>query len=237
MYISRSNGWRLLSHKSKSDIFEGIQNQSYQIVETLKEDYRSRVYRISLADHHYVLKIPNEKNTKPWIRFLTWFRSGEAFKNIRGMIKLKELEIDTTTPIIAAEKRSFGMVVDSWLVYEYLDGKSCLDKEEYYPSVVEKLKKMHAKGILHGDAQIRNFMWISGKIYVIDSNPKSTGLFTFSKTYEFAYLRKSAPGIDKYFGSINDSFWYKWSVQYDIYDRKLARWRKRVKKAIKGLFK
>jgi len=232
----KRDDWRLLSHKPESGIFDDIQNQSYQVTGVLKDDYRSKVYRIHLLERDYVLKIPNEKNTRPWIRFLTWFRLGEAFKNIRGMIKLDQLGIATTTPVLAAEKRSFGMVVDYWLVYEYLDGKSCLDEEEYYPAVVDKLREMHTKGILHGDAQIRNFMHSKEKVYVIDSNPKSTGIFEFSKAYEFAYLRKSAPGIDRFFGEISNSFWYKWSIQYDIYDRKLARWRKRVKKSIRDLF-
>ncbi len=235
MQILRKGTWCLLYNKVDEPIFEAIQKKDYEIIDVLKDDYRSRVYRIQLSGRDLVLKIPNEKNTQPWIRFLTWFRLGEAFKNIRGMNRLKELGIATTLPLIAAENRSFGMVVDSWLVYEYLDGQTCLDKEEHYPMVVEKLKEMHEKKVLHGDSQIRNFMYSDDKIYVIDSNPKPVGITGFSRAYEFAYLRKSAPGIEAYFGTVNDSILYKFAVSYDIYDRKLARFRKRIKKSLKAL--
>lgn len=233
MQITKRGSWRLLCETSTTNLFDKVQNNDFEIIDTLKDDYRSQVYRIRLSELDLVLKIPNEKNTRKWIRFLTWFRMGEAFKNVAGMNKLTQLGIDTIQPLIAAERRSFGMVVDSWLVYEYLDGNSCLNKEEHYPKVVEKLKAMHQKNILHGDAQIRNFMYANDTVYVIDSNPKSAGIFGFSKAYEFAYLRKSAPGIEAHFGNINESKMYRFAFSYDIYDRKLARWRKRVKKSIR----
>lgn len=235
MQKNKSGTWRLLYNKADLDFFESIQNKEFEIVDVLKDDYRSKVYRIRLSDRDLVLKIPNEKNTQPWIRFLTWFRIGEAFKNIKGMQKLRKLGISTTTPVMAAERRSFGMVVDSWLVYEYLDGHSCLDQKALYPKVVDQLKVLHQKGVLHSDAQIRNFMHLDEKIYVIDSNPKSVSLFGFDKAYEFAYLRKSAPGIEKYYGDINESFLYRFAISYDIYDRKLARFRKKIKRFFKRL--
>lgn len=237
MQVLKRDTWRILSNESNLNIFDQVQNRAYEVVSILKDDYRSRVYHIKLLEQDLVLKIPNEKNTRWWIRFLTWFRIGEAFKNIEGMSILHQLGISTTKPFIAAEKRSFGMVVDSWLVFEYLDGESCLGNDKHYPMVVKKLREMHNKGILHGDPQIRNFMYFKDIIYVIDSNPKSAGLFGFSKAYEFAYLKKSAPGIELYFGTVKNSKWYQWSVLYDIYDRKLARFRKRVKKPFKKLFR
>lgn len=224
--------WNIFSSKTDVIFFDIIDQKKYVVKNILKKHHRSLVYHIEINNKQYILKIPTEKNTRWWIRFTTLFRDGEAVKNIKGMIKYEELGLHSTRPVIAAEKRNWGMVTDSWLLYEYLDGEPCLDKKEYYPLVIEELKRIHRKGYLHGDSQIRNFLYKAGRIYVIDSNPKPIGLTAFSRAYEFAYLRKSAPGIENYFGEINDWWLYKLAYHYDIYERKFVNLRRKIKKVI-----
>ncbi|WP_157493904.1 lipopolysaccharide core heptose(II) kinase RfaY [Fulvivirga imtechensis] len=219
-----------MSKSQNISLFDMISEGQYTIKSPLKEHHRSDVYKIEINKQEYVLKTPKEKNKKWWIRFTTLFRDGEAFKNIKGMFKYEELGLHTTKPVMAAEKRKLGMVTDSWLLYEFLDGESCLDREEFYPMVVKELKLIHSKGYLHGDPQIRNFLHRSSQIYVIDSNPKRVGVTGFSRAYEFAYLRKSAPGIEAYFGEINNWRLYKLAFKYDIYERKFVRTRRKIKK-------
>lgn len=146
---------------------------------------------------------------------------------------LRSIGINTTKPVMAAEKRTFGMVTDSWLVYEYLQGENCLGKKNLYPEVVKLLKKIHDNGYLHNDPQIRNFMANENGIFVIDSNPTKPTLGALSKTFEYNYLAKSAPGIVKYFGSIKNSLLYKTTGRIDKIDRKWAGYRKKIKKAFK----
>lgn len=234
MEVILKKKWSLLCSPEDTYLFKEVQKKRYNKKKVLKNNQRSKVRIIKVEDKKYVLKVPKEKNNRTWIRITTWFRDGEAFKNIKGMLTYKELGIPSTEPVMAAEKRKKGMVVDSWLLYEYLKGKPCLGHEEYYPMVIEKLKEIHAKGYLHGDPQIRNFLYKKEdqKIYVIDSNPKPAGIFPFSKAYEFAYLRKSAPGIEEYFGEINDWWLYKLAYKYDIYERKWTRTRRKLKKFI-----
>lgn len=210
--------------------FNNVNSKQYASQEVLKSNHRSHVERIEIEGDDMVYKVPIEKNTWLWIRFLTLFRKGEAHKNLRAMELLAESGIKTTKAIMAAEKRKFGMVVDSWLLYEYLDGKTCLDQPNTYPHVVDTLKKIHECGFSHGDPQIRNFVVKANDIYVIDTNPKKLGLTGFDKAYEWVYLRKSAPGIEKYFGQIQHTFWYKYSIWYDQFDRKLAALRRSLKR-------
>ncbi|MEX2335853.1 MAG: lipopolysaccharide core heptose(II) kinase RfaY [Fulvivirga sp.] len=228
----KGEDWRVLGLDKNSGFFIIVNEEKYTIKKVLKEHHRSMVYHVSINGREYILKIPVEKNNGWWIRFTTLFRSGEAFKNIQGMMKYHELGLPTTKPVMAAEKREYGMVIDSWLLYEYLDGEPCLEKEEYYPMVVATLKQIHAKGYLHGDPQIRNFLYKDDGIYVIDSNPKPAGLFNFAKAYEFAYLRKSAPGIENYFGKIKDWWLYRLAYYYDIYERRFVRTRRKLKNII-----
>ncbi|UII28818.1 hypothetical protein LVD15_10445 [Fulvivirga maritima] len=232
--MHKKKKWNILCQPEDLHLFKEIQKKRYKKRGTLKKNHRSKVRVVKIGDQKYVLKIPREKNKKKWIRFTTLFRDGEAFKNIKGMLTYQKIGIPSTKPVMAAEKRQKGMVVDSWLLYEYLDGQPCLDNEPLYPRVIDKLQQIHNKGYLHGDSQIRNFLYEAeeDEVYVIDSNPKPAGLFNFSKAYEFAYLRKSAPGIEKYFGAINDWWLYKLAYYYDIYERKFVRNRRKLKKLI-----
>ena len=231
--------WRLLIPDQLDDemaksLFDTVQSGNFTLRSILKDTYRSQVKRISVFDKDLVLKIPNEKNTRTWIRFLTWFRTGEAFKNLKGMQLLQENGILTSTPVVAAEKRSLGMVVDSWLIYEFLDGQSCVDLPSSHQAVVSALNYLHGKKLLHGDPQIRNFIQRDQGIYTIDSNPKKLGLTGFDLGYEWAYLRKSYPGIERFYGKINESKWYRFAVQFDLIDRKLARFRKKIRAFFKS---
>lgn len=226
--------WNLLiadniADDEASEYFELVNAENFTITKSLKDHHRSIVLRIGLRKKDAVLKIPVEKNNRPWIRFLTWFRKGEAFKNITGMLKLWDRGVKTTVPIMAAEKRTFGMVKQSWLIYEYLDGTTCLDHPEYFEGVVAKLGEIHSRGLLHGDPQIRNFIAKGDEIYVIDCNPKPTGYFGFARAYEFAYLGRSQPEIIDYFGKIKDWWLFKLARWYDLSERKLKRKKRKLK--------
>ncbi len=212
-------------------VVEKVEKGTFDIISTLKDHHRSMVHRVNLDGQDLVYKIPSEKNTRRWIRFLTLFRKGEAFKNILGMQLLLQKGFRTTIPILACEYRKWGMVVDSWLLYAFLDGEQCLEKEETYPGVVQLLYRLHNSGLLHGDPQIRNFILKNNDLYIIDANPK-TSRSSFERAYEFAYLRKSAPGIEEHFGDMRHRLWYKYAIQHDRFDRKLARFRRRLKSLI-----
>lgn len=238
--ISHSN-WKLLIRDSMSEseakrLFDIISTQGYSITSSLKDHHRSIVKRIAIDNQDYVLKIPLEKNQRPWIRFLTWFRLGEAFKNMHGMIKLWNVNIKTTIPVMAAESRTYGMVTDSWLLYKYLDGQSCLDQQQHYDAVVRTLSGMHKKGYLHGDSQIRNFLAVQDEIYVIDANPKPVGWTGFKRAFEFAYLKRSNPEIENHFGEIKDWWLYKFAESYDLNERAFSSKKRKFKQKIKAIF-
>ncbi|QSE97817.1 lipopolysaccharide core heptose(II) kinase RfaY [Fulvivirga lutea] len=227
--------WTLISApdvgvEDAKELFHTVQDSKFETCEVLKDNQRSEVKRIKVSDNDFVLKIPKEKNSRFWIRFLTLFRKGEAQKNLKSMMILKNIGVKTTNPILAAEKRSFGMVVDSWLLYQFVDGRSCLNQPETYKKVIDTLESIHQYGFIHGDPQIRNFIQKDSDIYVIDANPQKAGMTGFDFGYEWAYLRKSDKGIQPILDDLIDSKWYKFAIWYDKVDRKLARLRKRVKK-------
>jgi hypothetical protein len=224
--------WDLLlsSHieplKAKA-LYDMVTNNEYKVVNVLKDNDRSIVKRIEIDGLDLVLKIPLDKNRRPWIRFLTWFRLGEAFRNLTGMQLLDDLDILSTKPILAAQYKTFGMVTNAWLLYQYIDGKRCFEQPDSYQGVVQTLQKMHSKNILHGDPQMRNFIKSGHDIYVIDSNPSKVTFIGFDFAYEWAYLRKSDPYIEPYIKMHMATRWYKFAAWYDRRSIYLSNLRKR----------
>ncbi len=212
-----------------NELFDLIQSDRLRTEENLKDHHRSNVQRFTFRSRNLVLKIPLEKNQRQWIRFTTLYRKGEAFRSIMGMEKLLTLDIPSTVPVMAAEKRENGMVTDSWLIYEFLEGESCQGREHLYDRVVGRLASMHEKGVLHGDPQIQNFVETEKNIAVIDCTPVPVRS-EFQKAFEYAYLRKSSPGIEKYFGAVASTSDYRKAVKKLALDRRMAHTRRRIKR-------
>ena len=217
-------GWNILFNGDKTllEIVDHVidDNIDRLLIKELKNNKRSLVYLIRFKDKIVVLKNPREKNLRKWIRFTTLYRRGEAFKALQNLEKLKKLGIYSNKPMLAAEKRQFGMVVDSWVLFEFVEGSIC--KPEDYRAVTDKLKEIHSKNVLHGDPQINNFIINGNTIITLDSNPKKAALGKISKYREFFYLQRSAPGIEKHFHLPENTLAYKAAV---IWSKTYWKWR------------
>ncbi|MEM6522512.1 MAG: lipopolysaccharide core heptose(II) kinase RfaY [Bacteroidota bacterium] len=218
-----------LNAQEAEKIIQKVEKQDFQLIEVLKDHSRSRVSRIKLNNLDLVLKVPIEKNKKLWIRFLTWFRRSEVFKNLQGMSLLNSLGFKTTQGYLACEYRNWGMVTNSWILYYYLDAEECLNQKHTFSNVVRTLEKLHKQDILHGDPQIRNFLTSNEGIYLIDANPKRSSS-ALAKAHEFAYLKRSQPEIKPFFGDIQC---YTLAVGLDTLDRKMARFRRKIKQVLR----
>jgi len=201
----------------------GLKNLN--IIKQLKNNQRSRVLLIEILGKKHILKIPKEKNRRKWIRFTTLYRKGESFRALLAMEKLNKKGVKTNTPVLAIERKVFGMVVDSRYVFEYLEGEVCTKAQ--YEGIVNKLDQMHANNLLHGDPLIDNFLFDGKEVLIIDAIAREPLFGKISKAVELLYLAHSANGIDRYFGSIKNSFPYKVAKRYnDLY----WRWRDIKKK-------
>ena len=209
-------GWQILYNGDKTlfGLVDDIAGNRYEkhIKRKLKNNSRSLLVLIEYNGKSVLLKNPREKNTRKWIRFTTLYRKGEAFKNLMNLAKLDELQIDANKPLLAMEKRKFGMVFDSWLVYEFKPGVA--SGESNYADVVRKLKIIHDQNLLHGDAQIENFIVQNDAIITLDAQLKKPILGRISKFTEYLYLQKSAPGIEHHFDIDTSGTAYRLAATY-----------------------
>jgi len=221
---TKYNGWQILYNGDKAlfDLVDDIVSTRYEkhIKREIKNNSRSLLVLIDYKGQPILLKNPREKNTRKWIRFTTLYRKGEAFKSLLNLAHLANLQIESNQPLLAMQKRRWGMVVDSWLVYEFKTGLPCCEAQ--YPAVVRKLKHFHDHNLLHGDAQIENFLLDKNAIITLDTRLKKALLGPISKFVEYFYLQKSAPGIERYYDLDTSSLAYRIA---GVYSRLYWSWR------------
>lgn len=155
---------------------------------TLKDDRRSLVKQGSMLGKTVVAKQPRDKLRKKWSRALSLITNAETKKTFISLIEFKQKDINSVQPLFALEKRAFGMVTDSWLVYEFRDGQPC--QADSLPEIVSVLQDIHAKGYRHDDPNFGNFMRAQdGSIFLIDFKGRARA-GSFSDYYDFILLSK-----------------------------------------------
>lgn len=174
---------------SSIEFFDAIKEERYRVLKTLKSDHRSIVKLIQFKGKSYIYKIPLEKNTRKWQRFLSIFRGSEAQREFKSLEKILKNGFDTPKPYFACETKKFGMVIDSYLIMEYINGSS--GDINNLAFITATLNKIHKKGYLHGDSQLSNFILTNDKCYIIDSKFTKSIFGKIAQAYEFIYLETS----------------------------------------------
>lgn len=171
--IERRDEWIAYWPRQRDPAFARLDDLLLLVAQSgivLKDDHRSFVKRLSVADRDLIAKQPRDKNRRTWIRLLTFFRSSEVVYTLRSMDRLQRQGVQTTLPLAALERRLYGMVFDSWLFYYYRAGRRCGEAE--YPLAVAALSALHRAGIRHEDPHIENFLFDGTTVFVLDCKGK-----------------------------------------------------------------
>jgi heptose II phosphotransferase len=203
-----------------------IEKKQYKILKVLKEDHRSQVFLIEVYGEKYVLKIPLEKNSRGWQRFLSIFRKGESYREFKNCRKILNLNFNGPTPVLSWEKFKYGMVVDSYSVTTYVDGKTTTVNE--VELVLKLLKEIHKKGLLHGDPHLGNFIITNGEIYLLDCKLEKNFSSNIGIAYEIKYLENSCHNGCKLYEGKEIYYWL--AVKRDEF----YHWWRKFKKKIRG---
>lgn len=213
-----------IDDKNSIKLYERIKNTCYDIIEVFKNDQRSYVALIEIDGKKYVLKRPIEKNTRKWQRFLSIFRGSESKREYENIRRINELGFNGATPYLAVEEKKGLMVVDSYLLYSYLEGREGKTKD--VELISKELKKIHQKGYLHGDSQVMNFLINGEKAYLIDTKLMRNKYGKFGEVYEFIYLEESCDRAIEYDKS---SIYYKGAITLKRYLIWFANFKKRIR--------
>ena len=155
---------------------------------TLKDDRRSLVKRGIFNALDVVAKQPRDKNRRKWSRLLSLIGPSEAKRNFLTLIEFQQKGIESLKPICLLEKKHFGMVVDSWFIYEYREGVE--SNKSHLKDIVAQLTLIHQHGYRHEDPNFGNFLIDpSGIMFLIDCRGKPRS-GKFSDYYDFMLLER-----------------------------------------------
>lgn len=166
------------------DILENL-----NVEKVFKDDNRSKVSLFTFEGEKLVFKVPREKNSRKWQRFISIFRGSESYREFIQSERIHKAGFLTYKPILAFEKRKYGFVVDSYFICGYLSGETGSIK--YLEVIKNELDKIHNLGYLHGDSQLVNFIVDNKIVYLIDSKFSRNKYGKFGARYEYIYLEES----------------------------------------------
>ncbi len=190
-----------LSYDEAMLLFEHITQKNYTPLRELQNNAHCFVEKIQIRGFDpLVIKVPKYRSKRLWERFLTLFRSGEAFRNYESMMTLKNIGLNGPQPLLAVEKRLSGMVIENLFAYKFIEGK--IASTEEIPLILEALISLHQRGFTRSDPKLENFLIHEKKVFFIDFRLKKPLLFpkiqcTFNLCKFFETLPKESRDIYK----------------------------------------
>ncbi len=157
---------------------------------TLKDDKRSLVLKGELFGTKVIAKQPRDKNRRTWSRLLSLFRPAEAAQSFINLQRFAEHAIPAPKAIAVLQEYNFNRVVDSWLIYEFIEGVP--STKDDLPKIIGLIDRLHQFGFQHNDPHYENFLSNDGDISLIDCKGKKR-LGNFSDCYDFILLNNYHP--------------------------------------------
>jgi heptose II phosphotransferase len=183
-------------------LLNSIFSKSYQTISEYNDNKNSFVSQIKIKDFDKIIfKIPRNRNSRWGERFLTFFRGSDSFRIIESLKKINDIGLNAPDPIFAAQKRRFGMVVDSFYAYNFIEGREAAD--DNLPEVLKSLQILHSKGYTRSDPKLTNFLIKDDQVYFIDFRLKRPAVF--KKLFIMINLCKFLQAEQKAIGLIDDN--------------------------------
>jgi heptose II phosphotransferase len=226
----------LEKYKNLLKLGKNIIDTDIKIFKNFKITKRNYVVGIEFENKKYILKSPRNEHRIPQRKFFTMFKDGESLSTLKNInILIDEYNFDEfVRPLMAIVKRKNRMIVDSYLVMEYVEGAP-LEKKDIF-TAVEFLKKLHKSKHYHGDANTSNFMMKDGKLKTIDTQGKKYWFGEYRKYYEvFTFsedllvLEYELNGIELFNYPKNIWYYLAYFVKYgkkNKYIEKIKKWKK-----------
>jgi hypothetical protein len=124
-FIQDYRVFSILSYEVSSVFIDQIIYKRLNIKEVYKDSKKCLVakFKCDILDDYLIIKVPRARSNQIWERFLTLFRYGESIRLFNDLQKMKDLGFNGPLPVLAAERRRYGVVVDGFIIYYYIEGR------------------------------------------------------------------------------------------------------------------
>jgi len=157
----------------------------------IKHDHRSNVGIIEIDSVRYVVKKFTLQSTWFWFKLtsLIFPSIGEIACN--NAIELGSAGILTPQPVMLMQRCEHGMVVESWLVYRYMEGRRLTEDDGGL--VIPFVKQMHQLGWIHRDPHPGNFIAADSGTATIDPQRIRRTKNRYFKAYDVVLMSHDFP--------------------------------------------
>lgn len=201
------------SEEGLIELGKNIIDDKIEIFQEFKVTQRNYVAGIIYNGEKYVMKSPRNEHRIPQRKLQTLFKEGEALTTLKNINKLLDKGFkEFVKPLMALVKRKKGMIVDSYLVMDYKEGRS-LEKEEIL-QIVNFGKRLHLTKHYHGDFNTSNFMMTDKGLKTIDTQGKKMLFGNYQMHYEVMTFSRDLLVLEygfngeRLFGYSKDVFYY-----------------------------
>src|SRR5690554_6071312 len=136
----------------------------YEVV--YKDNRHSFVASAISGERRLFVKVPRGRDRRTGERVMTLFHGGETIRYAQSMQTLHELGFVTPRPLAYGLRKRLGVVVESFLIYEGLDGRVASNDDA--PNVARVINRLHDHGYVRRDAIRRNFLITDKGVGLID---------------------------------------------------------------------
>ena len=174
----------------------------------LKQDHRARVGVIELNGVRYVVKRFTIQSNWFWFQLASLFFPDVGEIAYRNGIELAKAGVPTPRPALLMQRIRRGMVVESWLVYRFLEGELLTAGDA--GEIVAFIKRMHNAGWVHRDPHPSNFIRQStdgGQVAALDPIRARRSRSPYRRAYDVMLLARDMPAAPELYGRRNLGFW------------------------------
>lgn len=165
-----------------------VLDQNYIVIDEYKNTERNYVAKIEIDKKFYVLKSPKAETVIPQRKVQTIFKKGEGLTSFKNIDYAKSIGLDFFIEPLAVMVKKGIFLQESFILMEYVEGKLIRTVEDI-DIIMDMVKKIHEKGIYHGDLNTSNFIKTKSGIKIIDTQAKREKLWHFKRAYDILTMK------------------------------------------------
>jgi len=210
--VFQLDGWEVTLHQAaENGSVDWARDLARRLIEPhepeniLKYDHRSQVELMSVDGTPYIVKKFTLQRTWFWFQL-----TSTAFPTLGEVaclnaIELAKVGLPTPSPSLLMQRIEQGMVVESWLVYRYLEGISASPEDSV--QIVDYVRKMHAKGWIHRDPHPANFLITDQGVATIDPIRARKTKSRYLQAYDLLLMSHDLPDAVELYGRDKLGIW------------------------------
>lgn len=226
--------WRLvsvLSPVTTNQLAGAVISDTIQRDKVFRDNRRTLSARVVFDGNRLILKVSRARNRRRWERFLTRFRGSDAVRTFHHLRLAGQLDFHAPDPVLAGEKMCGGVVVDSFLIYQYSEGRPASEEDSL--AVLNSLRALHSKGYVRNDAQLANFLiGEDGEVVFIDFRLRRPRcLPALQKFRELDRFLRSCPSAELHLTRAEtSSAWFRLARVLENFSFARRRWKRYVRR-------